>query len=80
MQVDCLINERLQHRCSHQDYRPTPPLNTTKTIIKKIEEFFEDHMKIFNKKVEGNKPENGQNPMILSKLSKNLLKNLLKTY
>ena len=33
-------------------------------MLKEIEELFEAHMKIFNKKVEGNKPENGQNPMI----------------
>ena len=34
-------------------------------MLKEIEELFEAHMKIFNKKVEGNKPENGQNPIIV---------------
>ena len=33
-------------------------------MLKEIEELFEAHMKIFERKVEGNKPENGQNPMI----------------
>ena len=47
-----------------KSYHPPPPLIIRKTMLKEIEELFEAHMKIFNKKVEGNKPENGQNPMI----------------